>query len=199
MSQNDLKAIILIGGKSQRMGMDKARLSFFGKEQRFHLYDMLTHLGVESYWSVSYLTDYPDSRDISVIPDIYQDKGPMGAILSAWERLPGFALLVLSCDMPFLTEKSIQKLLDHRDPKACYTSYQIKGRNHPEPLCTIWEYSSRTLMKRHFNKRQLSLIQLMKNAKGNTLYPEDPDILFNVNHPKDLETAKTFIKDQKAS
>ncbi len=52
MSWNNINALVLAGGESQRMGMDKGDIIYHQKPQKYHVADMLIRLGIPCYISV---------------------------------------------------------------------------------------------------------------------------------------------------
>ena len=80
-----LNALILIGGQSKRMGVDKSNLSYHGKSQWKYLVDVINIFIDEIYISVraDQVLDYPN-----LITDKEEGLGPFGGILSALEEKP---------------------------------------------------------------------------------------------------------------
>ena len=48
-----IKGLVLTGGKSTRMGSDKAQLKYHGKPQKEHVKNLLENLGIATYYSVA--------------------------------------------------------------------------------------------------------------------------------------------------
>ena len=90
-----MNALILIGGKSSRMGTDKGLLNYHGKPQREYLFDLAKKYCTEVYFSCRAEQQFSEQSII----DTYS-LGPMGGILSAFDFNPNTAWLVVACDMP---------------------------------------------------------------------------------------------------
>ena len=131
----EVKALILTGGKSTRMGADKASLVYrdgVGEAER--LATICREKGLDTYYSVS-----DASTDDNEIPDRFLGLGPLGAIASAFLFDPDASWLVLACDLPLIDENVIQGLLDSREPCSLATAVRGVSKPFPEPLIAIYE------------------------------------------------------------
>ena len=113
---DNVTALILAGGKSSRMGADKALLEFQGKPLVQIILDRLQLLFTRIVLSVNSpdaLRQFPVDR----VVDRYPETGPMGAITSVLEG--GEArIFCVACDMPFLNPALIQYLCSLEDCDA---------------------------------------------------------------------------------
>lgn len=107
-------AVILAGGKSSRMGQNKAQmLRPDGLTQLEHTRNQVAQLN-------------PSRIMISGVdlPDIHPDYGPLSGIHAALETLKaGDSLLVVPCDLPLLTANALQPLLSATDSTAFQHAY----------------------------------------------------------------------------
>lgn len=107
-------AVILAGGRSSRMGQNKAQMIRpDGLTQLEHTQRQVAKLN-------------PASIMISGVdlPDIYPDCGPLSGIHAALETLEtGDSLLVVPCDLPLLTVDALQPLLSETDSVAYQHAY----------------------------------------------------------------------------
>jgi len=140
-----MKALLLIGGKSSRMGTDKSELIFRdGLTQKQRGLQLLTSVCDEVFISVRDKASAAKESSPTII-DAYGPIGPLGAIASAQQHDPNSPWLVLACDLPMLETSHLQQLIDIRNTDgqnkdATYFTSATDG--FPEPLCTIWEPSS---------------------------------------------------------
>ena len=139
-SKSKLSALILTGGRSQRMGSDKALLKYEGKEQGLRTYEMLkphfddVYLSSRSQqWQGSSLEELPQ------INDSFPSSGPMTGILSAMTQKPGRSWFVIACDLPLVNAEAISKLLRERNPYRLATYVESSSDGLPEPLFAIYE------------------------------------------------------------
>lgn len=133
-----LNGLILSGGKSSRMGRDKGSISYHGKSQREHLHDLLVPFCHEVFISCNE-QQAPHLHRFPLIEDSIDGKGPMVGILSAFQRYPDVAWLTVACDLPFLTSKTLNHLVKHRNASKLATAIHNPETGFPEPLITIWE------------------------------------------------------------
>jgi molybdopterin-guanine dinucleotide biosynthesis protein A len=140
-NNSDLYGLLLVGGKSSRMGFAKAYLSFHDQPQWRQGEAVLRSVSQEVFFSVSPQLSPPLSVSSSEIIDdvLLPPIGPLGGIISAFKKFPGKAFLVLACDLPWFDKEAAQYLLSRRNPEAMATSFEHEG--HIEPLCTIYEAS----------------------------------------------------------
>ncbi len=146
--QNDFKsldggelcALVLTGGKSTRMGYDKAMIDYHGLPQAEYLLEILKALGLKSYLSCRQEQLVADGfHNFLSIPDRFLGFGPLGGILSAMVEFPGTSWLVIACDLPFISKEKIVDLISKRNLKKQATAYFNLERKNFEPLFAIYE------------------------------------------------------------
>lgn len=144
MTAPALFGLVLAGGASTRMRTDKAALEYRGQPQLHRAFELLSQVCAATFVSVR-----PDQRDdparagFPQIVDRQPGIGPIAGISAALLEHPKAAWLVLACDLPFLTEETLQNLIAHRDPQKVATAYRSTHDGLPEPLCSIWEPAAR--------------------------------------------------------
>jgi molybdopterin-guanine dinucleotide biosynthesis protein A len=153
--------LLLIGGKSTRMGTDKSELDYHGKPQWIYNTELFEGLVDKFFISVrkGQKVDYPN-----LIEDKYEDLGPFGAILTAIETYPDTAFLVFATDIPFLNKPNLEFLISKRNPEYSATVFQGKNKEYPEPLACIWEPEMLEKLKECFEKQKYSLTKILKQS-----------------------------------
>lgn len=184
-----LNGLVLAGGRSTRMGRDKAALQFDGRAQLARAFELLAPLTTRCYVSVReeqradpLRAAYPQVVDLPGAPP-----GPAGGIMAAQKAHPGAAWLVVACDLPLLDAATLQHLIARRDPARAATAFRSSRDGLPEPLCAIWEPATAAPLAaaleagRHCPRTFL--------LQSDTLLLDQPraDSLDNVNTPADLE------------
>lgn len=99
-TSEQITAVILAGGKSARMGRDKAQLIRpDGRSQLLFTADCLKEAGIEDI-----LVSGAEVSGLKSLKDVYPEKGPLAGIHSALAHCkPGTgSLIVVPCDMPLL-------------------------------------------------------------------------------------------------
>jgi len=184
-----IQGLVLAGGKSVRMGIDKGTLNFYGKNQRDVAIELLEKNHLKTYLSVR------EEQDISIenkITDKFVGLGPFGAICSAFQENPDTAWLVIATDLPFVTNEVIQQLLKHRNPSKAATTIKGKNKQFPEPLITIWEPKSYTLLLNYLAQGYSCPRKVLINSDVEIVEIDD-DFIRNVNTPEDFKNAQKEI------
>lgn len=191
MHPASVKALILTGGKSARMGTDKAQLKHHGTKQFRHLKNLLDKMNIENYISCrpEQAQAYLD-EGCEVIEDSVKDLGPMGGIISAFMKFPDAAWMVLACDIPLLDETVIRELIDSRDPAKCATSFKSDFNGFPEPLIAIWEPKSYIRLMEFLALGYDCPRKVLINSDTKIVVSAHPEKLANVNTPEDLASLR---------
>ncbi len=194
-----LNGLVLAGGKSLRMGYDKGALNWFGKEQRYHVADLLKPLCNEVYISCRADQKQEINTGYPVLEDTFTGLGPYGAILSAFREQPDQAWLVVACDLPLLDTDTFQFLIGQRKTAAIATAYNSSYDEFPEPLITIWEPKSYPVLLAFLAQGYSCPRKVLINSDVNLLQAPNPDALTNVNTPDELEKVKRIIHQKIAN
>ncbi len=182
-----LSALILVGGKSVRMGSDKSRLVYHGKPQYEYVASLAEKAGLTPYFSCrSDQSSFFEERG-KVVADVFLGMGPYGAILSAFREQPCHAWLVVACDLPLLDLETLEELIKKRDPLKCATAFKSPHDGLPEPLITIWEPRSYEILLTYLSKGITCPRKVLILEKTPLLEPSYPDALSNVNRPEEFE------------
>ena len=135
---HDVTAFILAGGKSTRMGADKAFVEYDGRTLLARALDLAR--------SVT-----PDVRIVGcrekfapfapVVEDVFHDRGPLGGIHAALRSSSGELNLMLAVDMPFVSEAFLQYLIDEARVATSAMVVVARGEARWQPLCGIYRRS----------------------------------------------------------
>ncbi len=189
-----IKSLILAGGKSQRMGINKATLNYHGKPQTEFLVDILRGLHIDPHLScrkeqaVDFMMDLA-AEDVSIITDTFLDLGPFGAILSAFRHDPNTAWLVIACDLPLLDAETLDYLIKNRNLSAVATAFKSPDSkdSFPEPLITIWEPRAYPILLSFLAQGISCPRKVLINSDIHLLDAPNLDALRNVNTPEERE------------
>ncbi|WP_237277578.1 NTP transferase domain-containing protein [Tenacibaculum ovolyticum] len=183
-----INGLVLIGGKSTRMGTDKSELNYFGKPQKEHVKELLEECSLPTFFSVQ----QPSEKD-NEIHDAFLNLGPFGGICSAFQQNPNTAWLVIATDVPFVNEKIIKLLLENRDPSKIATTIKGKGKEFPEPLITIYEPKAYGKLLQYLAQGYSCPRKMLINSDVKIVEIDD-DFIRNINTPEEFETASREIK-----
>jgi molybdopterin-guanine dinucleotide biosynthesis protein A len=181
-----LKALVLLGGKSSRMGEEKGLIQYHEKTQAEHLVSMLEELGLEVFLSVrEEQKENYSFLNRSFIADQLHGAGPLGGITSAMRTLPQNAFLVVACDLPNLQKEQLEFLLKNRNPKAFATCYESPLDGGAEPLCSIYEPKSFSALIKVWVNGKSCPRKMLFNRKVEVLSIQDSKFLANANTPEE--------------
>jgi molybdopterin-guanine dinucleotide biosynthesis protein A len=188
-----LYGLVLAGGRSKRMGVDKTKMKWHGKEQRYYLADLLEKFCADVFISCRAEQEQEiNAHNYKTIKDELSDSGPTTAILCACKRVPGVAWLVLACDLPLLDDDSVQYLIENRNPLSIATAYESPTDHLPEPLIAIWEPN--LLFYEEFFYKNFSLRKFLLQKNIVLLPAINPAALINVNYPEEVEKIYQALK-----
>jgi len=188
--------LVLAGGQSTRMRRDKATLAYHaGKTQLEWAMGLLQPHVERAFVSVRPGQTDPVRARFEQIVDTQEGLGPIAGIIAAQARYPDAAWLVLACDLPFLEAATLDYLLAERDPARPATAFRSshfdnpKHNGLPEPLCTIYEPSSREAILAHMASGKDCPRKFLINANTKLLDQPNPRALDNVNTPEEYGSA----------
>jgi molybdopterin-guanine dinucleotide biosynthesis protein A len=194
MSAPPLNGLLLAGGKSRRMGSDKADLAVHGPESlRDRGMRLLKDLTTDCFLSIAADDDRPYS--IPTLRDALPDHGPLGGILTALELASDRAWLVLACDLPNLDLETLAQLIASRDPTADATCFRSPVDGVPEALCTIYEPSAVTSLRETVGRQKLCARRFLDSLRLNAIPLDNETALQNCNRPEDLEELRLQLED----
>ena len=183
----EVTGAILVGGKSRRLGQDKALLPFNGKPLVVHMHKLLADLFPE----VNLIGHpRPEFENIGLIcvPDLIPRKGVLGGIYTALHMCTTPYVFIVGADMPFLTPSRISEVLAYRHRADAVIPMGPRGM---EPLCAVYSSACTGTIKKNIEMDQLKVIPALDGLK--ILSPEignkddEPDPFININYPKDLD------------
>jgi molybdenum cofactor guanylyltransferase len=146
-----LTGFILAGGKSARMGRDKALLDWHGRTLLAHMTEL-----------VSAVTDEVYVVGRGQLPDRIQGLGPLSGIATALETSATNANLVVAVDLPALTKEFLKFLKsDAERSNDRLTACKI-GSDFP--LCLVIQRRLLTEIQRRLASRDLSVHSLIENT-----------------------------------
>ena len=184
--------LVLAGGFSKRMNSDKANLVYprHGKPQWQVTAECIRPFCEEVFLSVrdGQCLDGMDEGSPETIGDRDSSQGPLSGFLSAMERIPGQALLVVACDLPLLNGSTLSQIFEHRG-SADAIAFRSSSDGLPEPLCALYEpvmlEVCRTEARNGARCPRKILIQQEPSVK--LLDLPIPNALDNANTPEDFD------------
>lgn len=188
MTADPLYGLVLAGGKSRRMGTDKALLTNAGETQLARAVRLLDSVSERVYVSTSEaLKDEPARSLYPLLVDRYADLGPVAGIRTALDTHPDADWLVVACDLPNLSRDLLDLLLAARSTTdAPFIAFESVHNGLPEPLCAIYTRASRDVVRALSEDGVRCPRKMMILSDCELLKQPDENALENVNTPDDL-------------
>ncbi|MFP5239023.1 MAG: molybdenum cofactor guanylyltransferase [Acidobacteriota bacterium] len=181
-------AVVLAGGKSRRLGRDKAAVVVDGQPMLARMVRLAGNFCPAV--AVSGRDPAPLVQGVPWFLDAQTGLGPLGGIVTALERY-GTACLVLSCDLPLLDSATLEILLAawrSRPKHAVMTTFQQIETGFIEALVAIYEPQAAPLLRRASEEGCRKLSRAIPAALRHVVMYSTADArpFFNVNTPADL-------------
>jgi molybdopterin-guanine dinucleotide biosynthesis protein MobB len=190
-----LYGLILAGGKSTRMGQDKAALNYHGVGQIDHTHKLLRNFTKHAFVSCRKEQEFlPHLKYHLQIHDRIFQMGPSGGIISAMLEHKHAAWLVVACDLPFLDEETIETLIKKRNPFKVATCYKSSRNDFPEPLCAIYEPKARETFFQYFSLDKTCPRKVLINSNTKKIKLDKNEALANINTPMEYQKAREQIE-----
>ncbi len=191
-SNREISAVILAGGKSRRMGKDKRFMNLFNIPLLEYSLNLVKNFTNDII--ISSNDNPPGYASYKIVHDLFPDKGPVNAIVSAMKQASNEHVLVLTADMPLLRTEMIEKLLDSSDKNsAVIFSYNKEIIVLP----SLFPTSVHIQMEKWFLSGSVSMKSILKKLPLKVL-PADEFVaeinFLNINRPEDFERAKAYMK-----
>ena len=186
--RTNISGFILAGGKSRRMGTDKALLSFQGKPLLEHMIGLIVPSCNEVFIS-GQNSDYA-GFDVEMIPDLYSDCGPIAGIFSALTYSGSDWNLMVSVDVPFVNEELFHLLISNIGVYDCIIPQHTSG---VEPLIALYNRRTLPIIEEMIKSGDYRLTNLL--SKIDTRYVDCshlikkyPRLFVNINRMEDYQS-----------
>jgi len=186
--------IIFAGGKSSRMGEDKALLPFGGYKTLAHYqYDRLSKIFNTVYISCKESSKF--DFEAHFLEDIQTDVtfAPTVGFVTAFRTLECESFFALSVDTPFVTNKEITQLFEA--DTSTYDATVAKTDEGIQPLCGIYHASLQNNFEEMLKTENHKLGYLLKNVHTQYVYFEQTQPFLNLNHPHQYQEALQIIRN----
>lgn len=175
---------VLVGGKSTRMGRDKALLPWKQGTLAQHVARI-----VERVANPVALIGDPgqyNSLGYAVYPDRWPGRGPIGGVATALAVSPTEWCVVVGCDMPGLTADALDRLLREagRSGARCVVP---AGPTGPEPLCGVYHRECLPVLEKAIAEGRLKMRDAVTDLAPLLIAGMDPGWFANLNTPEEFE------------
>ena len=180
----NLMGLVLAGGKSQRMGTDKAKLVFREKEMLLYSTEILSKFCKTLYISTN---DIKEKQYLfPLLPDYIKNIGPLGGIYSALRIMKDDYLIILPCDTPFVNKELISLLIKNIDIEYDILVPSLEGKL--EPLFAVFSKKILPLVENQIQKKDYKIRSLFSLCRTKKIVVDDfisKHCFANINTPKD--------------
>ena len=192
-------ALVLCGGRSTRMGRDKATLPF-GDEVLLQRVVRLVSAMVDDVVVVGRKDqEYPELPEgVRIVYDETEDQGPLGGLAPGLKASKADAVYATGCDVPFTKRDVVDLLFDRLEDKSVSVA-EAEGFLHP--LTAVYRKDVHPVVERLLSKgrrRPFFLFEEVPTAKVHEedLRAVDPGLntLANLNTPKAYEAALSMLR-----
>jgi molybdopterin-guanine dinucleotide biosynthesis protein A len=195
-SMASLTGFVLAGGKSSRMGRDKALLELGGQTLLARALGLLGTAVAE----VRIVGDHAKFSSFGVVvEDILADHGPLGGIHAALKASRSELNLILAVDLPLVKPAFLEHLVvQAQTTEALVTVPRCGG--HFQPLCAVYRQDFCDVAERSLAQGKNKIDPLFATVPTRILEEEEltlrgfgPEIFHNLNTPQDLERAQKWF------
>jgi molybdopterin-guanine dinucleotide biosynthesis protein A len=194
MDAAPLTAFILAGGKSTRMGSDKAFVDYDGRTFLTRTLDLARSItsDVRVVGSCEKFAPFAP-----VVEDIFRDRGPLGGIHAALRASRTELNLMLAVDTPFVPVAFLQYLI--RLAQSVPDATVIVPRNDAgwQPLCAIYRLEFADAAENALRAGRNRIDRLFDEVRTQAIDPEELEaagfsagIFRNLNTPQELDAER---------
>jgi molybdenum cofactor guanylyltransferase len=195
LPQTPLTGLVLAGGRSTRMGRDKAALVHpDGRPLARRTADLLLMVCERVLVSLRHDQELPPLITESPRLRIARDpeggsEGPLAGMLAAMSLFPESDWLVAACDLPRLDGETLIHLAASRQPADAFLAYRSEFDGLPEPLCAFYASAARAILEQALADGRRCPRKLLIQNHCRLLEPLVPGALDNANTPQDWQSA----------
>ena len=202
MDHNNILAVVLAGGRSQRFGQDKSQVKFQGKMLIDYILSEIIDEFKETLIVTNKPINYMKSEKIFITKDFRENLGPLGGVLSAMKWIKKNHkeynwISTFPVDTPFFTKKELKKFYERVKINESKLFF-VKSKKTIHNIFGLWSLDLIHQLENDLldGKRK---VEIWANSIGvNTIEIEykriDP---FNINTKEDFNEALKIVKNDK--
>ncbi len=179
-----MAGFVLVGGRSFRMGRDKARLPL---KSHLLVEDVAAKVAfvAQNVALIGGLERYCD-LPFECLDDLRPSLGPLAGVETALASQRGELNLIVACDMPNIRVEWLQRLLARaiEGNGDCVVCQDSSGSIHP--LCGVWSQRCLPRVTAALDRGRLRALDLIQELKA--VYLPVGEFIHNLNTPDDWET-----------
>ena len=201
MDLNNILAVVLAGGKSQRFGQDKSQVKLQDKILINYILGEIIDLFQETLIIANDSIDYMQSDKISITKDFKKNLGPLGGVLTGmkWikENNKNYKWIsTFPSDTPFFTKKELNYFYENiKENKS--KLFFIKNKDTRHNIFGLWSLDLIDQLEKDLSKGDRKVEVWADSIGVSTVNIEykKPDPFFNINTKEDLKKAKEMMNN----
>ena len=201
MDLNNILAVVLAGGKSQRFGQDKSQVKLQDKILINYILGEIIDVFQETLIIANDSIDYMQSDKISITKDFKSNLGPLGGVLTGmkWikENNKNYKWIsTFPSDTPFFTKKELNYFYENiKENKS--KLFFIKNKNTRHNIFGLWSLDLIDQLEKDLLKGERKVEVWADSIGVSTVNIEykKPDPFFNINTKEDLKKAKEMMNN----
>lgn len=172
---------VLVGGRSLRMGQDKALLPWRDRTLVESIAAKV-HAAAGNVALVGRLS-FDNLPNLECIPDLREGLGPLSGIATALASGRGDLNLIVACDQPLLETEWLKLLLETGATRGskCLVAKDTAGQVHP--LCGVYRWDCLRVIEDALERGQLTLMKMLDELGAESMPVPAP--IWNVNTPEE--------------
>jgi molybdopterin-guanine dinucleotide biosynthesis protein A len=190
-------AAILAGGRARRFGgADKTQLRVGGRTILDRQVEALRGV-VDRLFLVGYRGAAVVPPSLTCIADRTADQGPLGGLEAALEAADTSPVLLLACDLPYVTTPLLAHLLALTADGDAVVPRTERGYH---PLCAAYTPACRRAVERRMREGQRRMVDLLDDLRVRVVEPEEiamfgdgNRLLANVNSQAELDAVESLL------
>lgn len=187
--------LILAGGKSKRLGRDKALLPWPSECSETTLLHHVHRVIASVCDEVIVVGNRADFTVFNVVPDVSAVGSSLTGLVSGFQAASAPLVVAVACDMPFLNARLLRALVDRASDEWDAVAPVIRG--DPETLHTVYHRRCHPIASQMLQTGDLKLARLLERLRVRRVSLDDvraidPDLtsFSNINTPQELDQAR---------
>ena len=201
MDLNNILAVVLAGGKSQRFGQDKSQVKLQDKILINYILGEIIDVFQETLIIANDSIDYMQSDKISITKDFKNNLGPLGGVLTGmkWikENNKNYKWIsTFPSDTPFFTKKELNYFYENIKENNSKLFF-IKNKDTRHNIFGLWSLDLIDQLEKDLSKGDRKVEVWADSIGVSTVNIEykKPDPFFNINTKEDLKKAKEMMNN----
>jgi molybdopterin-guanine dinucleotide biosynthesis protein A len=156
--RDEIVGVILAGGKSSRMGKDKALLDIRGTP----LIKLVTETIKQVFGRVIVVANDAQAYQflgLEVVPDVFKECGPLGGIHAAFVHSDSSSVFITACDTPCISPDLIRYILSFPSQKSVKIPVAAECEH---PLCGVYHRDIFPALVHRLEQKKLKVLDFLE-------------------------------------